>query len=66
MYLGKSENQSIGTSLLFLRDGLEVLVDDGDGKHDTSATADRSHEVRKNAKCTDANATEGRSCGDVP
>ena len=48
---------------MLLGDLLEEGVDDGYGKHDTSAATDGAHEIGEDAKSTDANTTEG--CRDV-
>lgn len=51
---------------LLLDEDLEVLVDDGDGKQDPSARTDGAQEVGQDRQGSNAQATEGRRCGDVP
>lgn len=47
--------------MFFLRDLLEVLVDNSHSEEDTSSRSDGSHEVSEDAKSTNANSTEGGS-----
>lgn len=61
----ESEDSDVFASVSLLRDLLEVLVDDCHGEHDTRAAANRTHHVRKDAQCADANATEHRRSVDV-
>ena len=60
-----SEDDGFACFLLVLGDLLEEGVDDGDGEHDTRAGANSTHEVRKDAKGTDADSTEASSGVDI-
>jgi hypothetical protein len=61
----RSEDECVCASLLLLGDLLEVRVDDGYGKEDSSSASDGSHEVCEDAEGTNANTTEGSSGDDV-
>jgi len=63
--LGRSEDNSVSSLLLLLRDLLKVLVDNSNSKENTSTRSNSAHEVSEDAKSTNANSTEGGSGVDV-
>ena len=67
IFLQSLEEKSTHTShlTLFLYEDFKVLVNDCDGQQNTSSGSNRSHEVGSDGECSDTEATEGGSGGNV-